>query len=153
MKDIKTLLHQGKTKEALTKFRALPEAEQEEFFKEMTPTLFSPPLISILFRKLKTGKTYEDFHDAWLPPSTNGQGAAEYYPFPVYGLNGQNKDDPSDIISMGLTWLQEEQLMKELKNMTEKEDFQVRHEKLASVTDTVAGPLYYKVKDLTKLGS
>ncbi|MBI2707233.1 MAG: hypothetical protein HYX35_02830 [Proteobacteria bacterium] len=153
MMDIKTLLHQGKIKETLAKFRALSEAEQEDFFREIMPILFFPPFVSVLFRKLKAGKTYEDFHDAWLPPLTKGQDIEDYYPFPVYGINGQNTDDPSDIISMGLTWAQEEQLMRKLKNFHEKESFQLRHEKITAVVDTVAGPLFYKVKDVTKLGS
>ncbi len=151
MSAIKTLLQQGKIKEALVKFRALPEAEQESFFREMAPTLFPPPIFGVLFRKLHPGKTYEDFHKAWLPPLKEGQDQAHYFPYPTYVLSGENKDDPSDIITIGFMWVDEKNLGDVLASTKETEG--ERHDSIGTVAEKIGPALVYKVKKVTQLGS
>lgn len=151
MDTIKSLLQQGKIKEALVKFRALSETDQENFFREMAPTLFPPSLLSILSRKLHAGKTYEDFHKAWLPPLKEGQDAAHYFPCPTYVINAQNMEDPSEILSIGLMWIEEENLSNILKDMGGTES--QRHDRVAEVAEKVGSTLMYKLKDVTQLGS
>lgn len=151
MDEIKSLLHAGKIKEALVKFRDLSEAEQEGFFREMAPTLFPPPIFGVLFRKLHPGKTYEDFHKAWLPPLKEGQDLAHYFPYPTYVLSGENKDDPSDIITIGLMWVEEENVGDVLKSTKMTED--KRHDSISTVAEKIGPTLIYKLKNVTQLGS
>jgi len=151
MKEIKTLLQTGKIKEALAAFRALPESQQEDFFREFAPTLFPPPLIGVLFRKMKPGYTYKDFHEAHLPPLKQGQDLEHYFPCPVYVLSGERKDDPSDIITIGFAWLEEDKLEDFLESTAETE--KIRHDKIATVADKIGPALVYKVKEVAKLGS
>lgn len=151
MDHIKSLLQQGKIKEALKKFRALSEADQEDFFEAMAPTLFPPFTFSVLFRKLRPGKTYEDFHKAWLPPLKKGQDLAHYFPVPTYVFNGENQDDSSDIISIGLVWAQEAKLTDIFESSKETES--MRHDRIDTVAEKIGPTLIYKTKDVTKLGS
>jgi hypothetical protein len=153
MEDIKNFLKKGKIKEALVKFRALSEAEQENFFREMVPTVFLPSLIAVLYRKLKPESTFEDFYEAWLPPLKKGQDLAHYFPFPAHAINAQNKDDPTDVISIGFMWGTETELSTLEKNVditrTEKE----RHDKIERVAHKAQPTATYILKNITILGS
>ncbi len=151
MDTIKSLLKQGKTTEALAKFRTLSETDQENFFRDMVPPLFPPSLITVLFRKLHAGKTYEDFYKAWLPPLTEGQNLAHYFPCPTYVMNAQNREDPSDILSLGLMWIEDKNLNDVLESMGGTES--QRHDGIAEVAEKVGSSLMYKLKDMTQLGS
>lgn len=148
---MESLLKTGKIKEALTQFKSLPEKDQEDFFRKMTPHLFPPPLIGVLYRKLHPGRTFEDFHQAWLPPLKEGQDLAHYFPAPVYVLSGQNKADPSDVITIGFCWVEEKNVDSFLEKtaLTEK----IRHDTIATVADKIGETEIYIVKDVTKLGS
>jgi hypothetical protein len=151
MNTIKSLLQRGKIKEALVQFRALPEADQERFFREMAPTLFPPPIFGVLFRKLHPGETYKDFYKAWLPPLKEGQELAHYFPYPTYVLSGENKDDPSDIITIALMWVQEENLTEMLTTTKPTED--ERHDKINAIAEKIRPTFIYKLKNVTQLGS
>ncbi len=151
MDNIKILLQQGKIKEALSKFRALPEVDQEDFFRKLAPTIFPPATFGVLYRKLHPGKTYEDFHKAWLPPLKEGQDLAHFFPVPTYVLSGENKDDPTDIITIGLSWADVETVSDFLQNMHEVGA--ERHKSINTVAELIGSPLIYKTKDVTKLGS
>ncbi len=151
MKDIKTLLQAGKIKEALAAFQALPESQQEDFFRECAPTLFPPPLIGVLFRKMKPGYTYEDFRAAWLPPLKEGQDLAQYFPYPTQVLTAESREDPADIITVGFVWLEEDKLEDFLESTAETE--KMRHDKIATVADKIGPTLIYRVKEVVKLGS
>ena len=74
-----------------------------------------PAVISVLFRKLKPGKTFKDFHQAWLPApnfcdpvNKAGTGFMQAFPVPTRVINAQEMEDPSLIVSVGLTWLRDE---------------------------------------------
>lgn len=148
---IKDLLKQGKIKEALKKFRALSDDKQEDFFRGLAPTLFPPSMLAVLFRKLHPGKTYKDFHQAWLPPLKEGQDLENYFSVPTYVINAENVEDPTDIISIGLMWVGDKDLSKvmELTKTTESQ----RHENIDGVAVKIGPTLMYQLKDVNKLGS
>ncbi len=151
MDEIKSLLQNGQIKEALTKFRKLSEEEQEDFFRSLAPHMFPPQIFGVLFRKLHPEKTYEDFYKAWLPPLKEGQKLDHYFPAPTYVLAGENISDPSDIITIGLMWIDESKI-DDLLSQT-KETEQLRHDKIDSVAEKTQPTLIYRFKDVTKLGS
>lgn len=151
METIKTLLQQGKVKDALAKFRSLSENDQEDFFRGMTPTLFPPPIVSVLFRELHPGKTFEDFYEGWTPPLKEGQDLAHYWPCPAYVMHVQNMADSSDILSIGFMWAKEEELDPFLKSMEGTES--QRHSKIDLVAEKIGPSLIYKFRNMTKLGS
>ncbi|MBI2707441.1 MAG: hypothetical protein HYX35_03915 [Proteobacteria bacterium] len=151
MKNIKTLLQTGKIKEALVAFRALPEAQQEDFFRELAPTLFPPDFLAVLVQKLKPGYSFEDFHQAHLPPLKKGQDLAHYFPYPCYVMSLQDKDNPSNIMTLGFAWLEEQKIEETFKEIAETE--KMRHDKIATVADKIGPTLVYRVKEVAKLGS
>ncbi len=99
MEKVSSALKKGDIKKAVEIFKALPQEEQECFFKRISLTFKPPSLISVLKRKLHPGKTYEDYHRAWLPPLNEGQDLSHYFPFMTYVMNAQNVIDSSDIFS------------------------------------------------------
>lgn len=151
MEELKALLQAGKIKEALFQFRALSEEQQEDFFRAMAPQLFPPSLIALLYRKLKPGKTFDDFYNAWLPPLKEGQKLDEYFPFPTYVLHGQLKEDPSDVVSIGFMWINPNKIEDDLQSYGETES--IRHQNIEKVAKKIGKSPPYIVKNVTKLGS
>ncbi len=68
----------------------------------------TPQIISILTRRLKPGKTFEDFQQAHLPPGkctpTEFGYNVDYFPIPTRVLNMISLTDPSIIVSVGLSY-------------------------------------------------
>lgn len=151
MKEIKSLLQSGKIKEALAQFRALSESEQEDFFREVAPTLFAPSVIAVLYRKLKPGFTFDDFYKAWLPPLKEGQDLAHHFSVPTYVMNAQNKDDPNEIISISFMWITSEAFDKLEQSVSESE--KQRHNNIEKVAHKTQPTAVYTFKSITKLGS
>src|SRR4051812_24532519 len=52
-------------------------------------------IVSILVRRLREGKTYEDFRDAWLPEKGFG--------WPTRVVTAQRLDDPREIVTIGFS--------------------------------------------------
>ena len=52
-------------------------------------------IVSILVRRLREGKTYEDFREAWLPEKGFG--------WPTRVVTAQRMDDPSEIVTIGFS--------------------------------------------------
>lgn len=151
MDDIKTFLQKGNVTEALVKFRDLSEKEQEDFFRNLAPTLFPPPLIAVLHRKLRPDSTFDDFYKAWLPPLKEGQDLEHYEPFPAYVMNAVNKDDSSDIITIGYAWKDLESFESYFPAQATTEN--QRHENIEKVAHKTEPSRIYIVKSVTKLGS
>jgi hypothetical protein len=101
----------------------------------------TPQIISILMRKLKPGKTFEDFQKAHLPPGPATQTEfgydAEYFNTPARVIDAISAADPSIIISIGLSYGDPKTILQEVvqKIPLEKD----RHEKIAAVADKI-GP-------------
>ncbi|MBV8801986.1 MAG: hypothetical protein JO131_03290, partial [Gammaproteobacteria bacterium] len=103
---------------------------------------------SVLFRKLKNGKTYQDFRQAWLPPVEN---INQYFSVPILVINAQSIQDPSEIVSIGLVWANVQDAIEEYKQYQETEE--VRHEKIEKVTDQNATTRFCQILDIDVLGS
>ena len=58
-------------------------------------------IVSILLRRLREGKTYEDFREAWLPEKGFG--------WPTRVVTAQRMDDPREIITIGFSDIRAEQ--------------------------------------------
>ena len=52
-------------------------------------------IVSILIRRLREGKTYEDFREAWLPEKGFG--------WPTRVVTAQRMDDPREIVTIGFS--------------------------------------------------
>src|SRR5579872_4887757 len=110
----------------------------------------SPQFIGVLHRKLKPNCTYEDFYQAWLPPGLNGKDptkeAVSYFKGPVQVINAVNGADPSDVISIGLVWAKQEEVLEEIERTKDTEE--QRHEKIIKVADESQETKFYYVKDI-----
>jgi hypothetical protein len=58
-------------------------------------------IVSILVRRLREGKTYDDFREAWLPEKGFG--------WPTRVVTAQRIDDPREIITIGFSDISPEQ--------------------------------------------
>ncbi len=75
-----------------------------------------PHSISVLFRQLHDGKTFEDFHEAWFPPEEalntkvlEGKTYHQFFPASVRVINAINMHNPKEVVSVGIHWLNEDQ--------------------------------------------
>jgi hypothetical protein len=57
-------------------------------------------IVSILVRRLREGKTYDDFREAWLPEKGFG--------WPTRVVTARRVDDPREIITIGFSDITEE---------------------------------------------
>ena len=83
---------------------------------QMSEYANQPHSISVLFRELHDGKTFDDFHEAWFPPkdaidtqTIDGQIYHQFFKAPIRVINAININNPKEIVSVGLHWLTEEQ--------------------------------------------
>jgi len=78
----------------------------------------SPQILSVLTRKLKPGKTFEDFQQAHLPPGkakkTEVGYNVDYFRNPTRVLNAISATDPSIIVSIGLSYGSAESVFEEV---------------------------------------
>lgn len=82
-------------------------------------------LISVFIRKLNPGKTYEDFRNAWYPDKGFG--------IPARVINSVNKNDESEILSIGFLKLPDEDFNETIQRIAEQES--VRHDRISEVID------------------
>jgi hypothetical protein len=82
-------------------------------------------VISVLTRRLREGKTYEDFREAWLPDQGFG--------FPTRVVSAQRVDDDREVITIGFSELDEAQAEAELKRIAPQE--QRRHDRIEAVVE------------------
>ncbi len=74
-------------------------------------------LISVITRRLREGKTYEDFRAAWLPNIGFG--------VPTRVVSAQNMDDRQEIVTIGFSDMSEEQaaaFLEQVGNATANEE-------------------------------
>ena len=105
MGEIKTLLEQGKFKEAREAFLGLSENQQEDFLREISIPLFPAPIMGVLFRKLHPGQTYDDFKKAWLPPLKGGRGGLGNDYFKTSTNRAPRKATPGEPFEELWVWL------------------------------------------------
>ena len=104
-----------KFSQAASEFESLTAQEKESTLA----TLFQhsqhhtmPYMISVLQRHLHSGKEFDDFHQAWLPPTEYCKPVTEgdihypqYFAAPTRVINAVCMHNPNEIISVGLTWI------------------------------------------------
>jgi hypothetical protein len=95
-------------------------------------------LISILTRRLKDGRTYDDFRRAWLPDEAFG--------VPTRVISAQGLGDPRDIVTIGFSDLKPEDAEAFLARVGPQEE--VRHDRIAEVIEPeMTRALYIQVAD------
>jgi hypothetical protein len=83
-------------------------------------------VISVLTRRLREGKTYEDFREAWLPEQGFG--------FPTRVVSAVRADDQREIVTIGFSELSEEEAEAQLRRIAPQE--QRRHDRIDAVIES-----------------
>jgi hypothetical protein len=82
-------------------------------------------VIAVLTRRLREGKTYADFREAWLPDQAFG--------FPTRVVSAQRTDDEREIITIGFSELDEAEAEAQLQRIGPQE--QRRHKRIDAVIE------------------
>lgn len=141
---------------AITSFEALSSSEKIAVFSELfQKSAFSrnPVAISILYRQLHDGKTFEDFHQAWFPPKEycheikqGGEIFQQGFPAPTRVYNAVNMENPKEILSVGFTWLdskeQGEKMMHYMQQLGQDKINQIRHDNIDLVANKISSKMY-----------
>jgi hypothetical protein len=90
-------------------------------------------VISVLTRRLREGKTYEDFREAWLPEQSFG--------FPTRVLSAQRADDEREVITIGFSELDAAEAEEQLRRIAPQE--QRRHDKIDAVIEPEMTRAFY----------
>lgn len=95
-------------------------------------------VISVLVRRLREGKTYEDFREAWLPEQSFG--------FPTRVLSAQRVDDQREVLTIGFSELDEAQAEAQFQRIGRQE--QRRHDRIDAVVEPdMTRQFYVQVAD------
>ena len=90
-------------------------------------------LIGILTRRLREGKSYEDFRKAWLPDKGFG--------VPTRVVSAQSLEDPREIITIGFTDIEPEEAEEFLARVGPQEN--VRHDRIDEVIEPEMTRAFY----------
>lgn len=144
--------------QALNIFSQLDKEEQEAIFQQLyylSREANTPIAISVLYRKLHDGKTFEDFYNAWLPPIEYSKpfkvGNKLYYHYsniPTRVINAVSATDSTEIISIGMLWGTEKEVEKLFEQVKNDNSNQVRHDKISEVADKITAKTYVVKSDL-----
>jgi hypothetical protein len=94
--------------------------------------------VSVLVRRLKPGKSYDDFVQAWYPDKGFG--------FPGRGpILARNLDDDREILSLGFIDLERDQLPGTMERIAAQEA--VRHDRIAEVIESTSLRGIYEIED------
>jgi hypothetical protein len=120
--------------------------------------------VSILKRELKPNVSYDDFHQAWLPPMdkkditmTSTGVLVHYFPFPVRVINAVNIKNDKEVISIGLMGATRQDIEKMQSSSTDQDKKilkteTVRHDQIEEVSTKVGDTDYFECKDDNNLG-
>src|SRR3990167_11319492 len=146
-------------------FKALSDSEKTAVFSEFfQKTAFSrnPMVISVLYRELDEGKTFDDFHAAWFPPKEychpvkkDGEVFQQVFPAPTRVYNAVNMENPNEILSVGFTWIDNEEQGKQMMSYAEQQGKdklnQERYENIDQVAKKISSKMY-ELKSSDNLG-
>ena len=90
-------------------------------------------IIGILTRRLREGKTYENFRDAWLPEKGFG--------VPTRVVSAQGLEDPCEIVTVGFTDIGPDDVEAFLARVGDQES--VRHERIDEVIEPEMTRAFY----------
>lgn len=93
-------------------------------------------IVSVLVRRLKAGRTFEDFVRAWE--------ADQGFGVPTRVFNAQSLEDPRDIISIGFAALDPGQLQQGIARSLAPEA--VRHDRINEVIESTTLRCRYELK-------
>jgi hypothetical protein len=82
-------------------------------------------VIAVLTRRLREGRTYEDFREAWLPEQGFG--------FPTRVVSAQRVDDDREIVTIGFSELDEAEAEAQLQRIGPQE--KRRHDRIDAVVE------------------
>jgi hypothetical protein len=82
-------------------------------------------VISVLSRRLREGKTYEDFREAWLPEQGFG--------FPTRVVSAVNVEDQREVLTIGFSELDEAEAEAQLQRIGPEQER--RHDRVDAVID------------------
>jgi len=94
--------------------------------------------ISVLVRRLKPGKSYEDFVDAWYPDKGFGFGGRG----PILA---RNLEDNQEILAIGFIDLERDELPATLERIAAQEA--VRHDRVDAVIESTTLRGIYEIED------
>jgi hypothetical protein len=95
-------------------------------------------VIAVLARRLREGKSYEDFRKAWLPEQGFG--------FPTRVVSALNVQDEREVITIGFSEMEESEAEAQLQRIGPQE--QRRHEKIDEVIEPeMTRKFYVQVAD------
>ncbi|MCX7121614.1 MAG: hypothetical protein NTZ67_07590 [Gammaproteobacteria bacterium] len=143
---------------AVNCFASLNEGEKTAIFAELfQKTAFSrnPMIISVLYRELFDGKTFEDFHQAWFPPKEycheikkDGEVFQQVFPAPTRVYNAVSMDNPKEVVSVGFTWIDSEEQSKKMMAYAQNAGKDNLNKKRQDNIDTIAKKLSSKLYEL-----
>lgn len=154
-----------KIENALAAFESLSMSEKTDIFSELfQKSAFSrsPMVISILYRELHNGKTFDDFHEAWFPPKeycheiTEGSETfQQVFPAPTRVYNAVSMENPNEVLSVGFTWIdsdaQKNQMMAYVEQQGKDKLNQERIKNIDKVAKKISSKLY-ELKTSDNLG-
>ncbi|MCX5924119.1 MAG: hypothetical protein NTZ68_01720 [Candidatus Dependentiae bacterium] len=120
--------------------------------------------ISILKRELNPNTSYDDFHQAWLPPIdkkdvtiTSTGVSVHYFPFPVRVINAVNIKNDKEIISIGLMGATKQDIENLQSSSTDQykktlRTETARHDQIEKVSTKVGNTDFFECKDDNNLG-
>jgi hypothetical protein len=94
--------------------------------------------ISVLVRRLRPGKTYDDFVDAWYPEKGFGFGGRG----PILA---RNLEDKREILAIGFIDLERDELPATMERVGAQEA--VRHDRIAEVIESTTLRGIYEIED------
>jgi hypothetical protein len=94
-------------------------------------------VIALFVRRLREGKTYEDFREAWM--------AEKGFGVPTRVVTGQRLDDEREIVSIGFVDIAPEELAAGAERVADQEA--VRHDRISEVTEPEHTRVFYVQRD------
>lgn len=148
--------------QSLSVFNQLDIKQQEAILQQLyykAREANTPVAVSVLYRRLHDGKTFDDFYKAWLPPAEYANpiniGDKVYYQYanvPLRVINAVNSEDPKEVVSIGMAWCSEEQFAQLSEQIAKHKSNDERHNQIANVADKISAKTYL-VKADTNLGN
>ena len=134
---------------AQQQFEELDNNEKQEIFQELfqkSECHRTPIMVSLLRRKLNDEKSFGDFYKSWFPQADmcnkiklGGQVFQQHFPIPVRVINAINIDNPKEVISVGISWVrnneEERSMLEHIENASQGTDKnnELRHEQIKEV--------------------
>ena len=114
----------------------------------------TPQILSILTRKLKPGKSFEDFQKAHLPPGKAEKDTfgynVDYFNHPTRVIDAISVNDPTIIVSIGLTYGHIQTIAQEVAEKTHTEI--ERRNKIAEVAEKIGNTEVFVIASDSNFG-